>query len=99
MSHGQIDYLQLPALDVARSAAFYEKVFGWKTEPTYGSFAAPGMIGQWTTELQPAAAGGPVVWIRSDDLYPTLSRIQDAGGRVCAPPRLDGGERFIVEVD
>ena len=27
--HGQIGYLQLPAVDVARSAAFYETVFGW----------------------------------------------------------------------
>ena len=26
--HGQIGYLQLPAVDLARSAAFYETVFG-----------------------------------------------------------------------
>ena len=24
-THGQIDYVQLPALDIARSAAFYER--------------------------------------------------------------------------
>ncbi|HEX5812723.1 MAG TPA: VOC family protein [Pseudonocardia sp.] len=100
MSHGQIDYLQLPALDVARSAAFYQEVFGWTVELTYGSFTAPGgMIGQWTTDLKPAGSDGPVVWIRADDLYPTLSRVESAGGRVCAPPRLDGGERWLAEVD
>ena len=54
---GQIGYLQLPALDVARSAAFYEAVFGWSVDPDWGSFEAPGMLGQWTTELAPAPGG------------------------------------------
>ena len=52
MTHGRIDYLQLPARDVARSAAFYAAVFGWSVEN--GSFEAPGMIGQWTTERTPS---------------------------------------------
>ena len=57
--HGQIGYLQLPAVDVGRSAAFYETVFGWSVEPTHGSFEAPGMIGQFTTELKPASTSAP----------------------------------------
>jgi predicted enzyme related to lactoylglutathione lyase len=44
--HGQIGYLQLPAQDVARSAAFYQTVFGWSADLGHGSFEAPGMIGQ-----------------------------------------------------
>jgi uncharacterized protein len=28
--HGRLSYVQIPALDVGTSAAFYEKVFGWK---------------------------------------------------------------------
>jgi predicted enzyme related to lactoylglutathione lyase len=99
MSHGQIDYLQLPALDIARSAAFYEKVFGWKVELTYASFEAPGMIGQWTTERAPVAADGPLLWIRADNLYPTLQTVADAGGRVRGRPQLDGGERWLAEID
>jgi predicted enzyme related to lactoylglutathione lyase len=39
---GQVGYLQLPAVDIARSAAFYESVFGWSTDPGSGSFEAPG---------------------------------------------------------
>ncbi|MBA3906021.1 MAG: VOC family protein [Pseudonocardiales bacterium] len=99
MTHGKIDYLQLPALDIARSAAFYEKVFGWKVELDYASFEAPGMIGQWTTERAPVDAGGPLVWIRADNLYPTLEVVADAGGRVHGRPRPDGGERWLVEID
>lgn len=99
MNHGRIDYLQLPALDVARSAAFYEKVFGWKAELTHGSFEAPGMIGQWTTDRTPVDSGGPLVWIRADNLYPTLQVVVDAGGRVCGRPQSDGGERWLAEID
>ncbi len=99
MSHGRIDYLQLPALDIATSAAFYEKVFGWEVELAYGSFEAPGMIGQWTTDRAPVADAGPLVWIRADNLYPTLQVVVDGGGRVCGRPQLDGGERWLVEID
>ena len=97
--HGQIGYLQLPAQDVARSAAFYETVFGWSADLGHGSFEAPGMIGQWTTERPPAPAGGPVVWICADDLQATLELAETSGGRVHGRPRLDNGERWLVELD
>jgi predicted enzyme related to lactoylglutathione lyase len=97
--HGQIGYLQLPALDIARSAAFYEAVFGWSVDLTYGSFESPGMIGQWTTDLVPASTGGPVVWICADHLAPTLARVAANGGRVHGRPLLDNGERWLAEID
>jgi predicted enzyme related to lactoylglutathione lyase len=97
--HGQIGYLQLPALDVARSAAFYETVFGWSVDLAHASFEAPGMIGQWTTERVPADGAGPVVWICADQLWPTLQRAAAGGGTVQGRPRLDGGERWLVELD
>jgi predicted enzyme related to lactoylglutathione lyase/extradiol dioxygenase family protein len=95
--HGQIGYLQLPAVDIARSAAFYETVFGWSTAD--GGFEAPGMIGQWTTDRPVAAEGGPVVWICADNLCPTLERVREAGGVVLGRPRLDGGERWLSEIN
>ena len=97
--HGQIDYLQLPALDIARSAAFYEKVFGWSVDLSHGSFEAPGMIGQLTTERQPTNAGGPVIWISADDLRRTLELVETNGGKVNGRPQLDGGERWLTEID
>jgi predicted enzyme related to lactoylglutathione lyase len=98
-ARGQVGYLQLPALDIATSAAFYEQVFGWQTELTYGSFEAPDLIGQWTTERAPTSAAGPVLWICADDLYPTLDRVQELGGTVVSAPSLDQGERWLAEVD
>jgi predicted enzyme related to lactoylglutathione lyase len=97
--HGQIDYVQLPARDIASSAAFYEKVFGWSIDAVSGSFEAPGVIGQLTTELAPAATGGPVLWISVDDLYHAVKRVAANGGTVHGRPQLDGGERWLVEID
>ena len=96
---GQIDYLQLPARDIAQSAAFYETVFGWSVDPDHGSFEAPGMIGQLTTEREPANVSGPVVWIWAEDLRRTLELIEASGGTVNGRPQLDGGERWLTEFD
>lgn len=96
---GQLGYLQLPALDLARSAAFYAAVFGWSADPDGGGFTAPGLIGQWTTERAPAGVAGPLLWICADELGPALSRVAAAGGTVHGRPQLDGGERWLAEVD
>jgi predicted enzyme related to lactoylglutathione lyase len=97
--HGQLGYLQLPALDVAASAAFYRAVFGWSVGIDHPGFEAPGIIGQWTTEQPPGGAVGPLVWVCADQLFPTLERVEANGGKVHAPPQLDDGERWLVEVD
>jgi predicted enzyme related to lactoylglutathione lyase len=98
-TYGQIDYVQLPALDIQRSAAFYERAFGWSIDTDSGSFEAPGTIGQLTTDLSPAATGGPVLWISADDLSGALNGVVGSGGKVHGKPQLDGGERWLVEID
>jgi predicted enzyme related to lactoylglutathione lyase len=97
--HGEIGYLQLPARDLAGSATFYRAVFGWSVEPGQPGFEAPGMIGQWVTDRPAAAGAGPVLWICAAELAHTLQRVEEHGGRVCGPPWLDGGERWLAEVD
>jgi predicted enzyme related to lactoylglutathione lyase len=98
-THGQIDYVQLPAPDIARSAAFYKQVFGWSVDAISGSFEAPGIIGQLTTERAPAATGGAVLWISADDLHHALRRVLANGGTVHGRPQLDDGKRWLVEID
>jgi predicted enzyme related to lactoylglutathione lyase len=97
--HGQIGYLQLPARDVAESAAFYESVFGWAVDHEGGGFEAPAMIGRLATELTPLTTTGPVLWICVDRLWPTLERVESGGGRVVGRPQRDGGDRWLVDVD
>ena len=87
-THGQIDYVQLPALDIERSAAFYEKAFGWSIDTDNGSFEAPGMIGQLTTDQSPAATGGPVLWISADDLSGALKESSPTVAKCMGGPNL-----------
>ena len=95
---GALGYLQLPTTDLAASIAFYDAVLGWRGEQTHASFEAPGLIGQWTTDLA-ASDAGPVPWFAVDDLYPTLARVTENGGTVRGAPVLDQGERWLVEIN
>ncbi|HEY6794138.1 MAG TPA: VOC family protein [Kineosporiaceae bacterium] len=97
MSLGQIGYLQLPAVDIAASAAFYQDVFGWSVDAERGGFEGPQVIGQFTTTLAPTD-GGPVLWLCAEGLGPTMDRVVRHGGTVHGSPRLDGGERWLVEI-
>ena len=96
--HGQIDYLQLPALDIERSATFYERVFGWSIDRSNGSFEAPGLIGQLTTDIAPTSTAGPVLWISADSIYRALGHVEANGGTLHGRPQLDGGERWLAEI-
>ncbi|MFN8075240.1 MAG: VOC family protein [Kineosporiaceae bacterium] len=98
-AHGSLGYLQLPTRDVAASLAFYAAVLGWEGEVEFGSFTAPGLIGQWTPALAPApASAGPVAWFTIEALAPALAAVAASGGRVLGAPTLDQGARWLVEV-
>ena len=94
-----VPYLQLPATDIEASAAFYAAVFGWSVELAYGSFTAPGLIGQWTKDRPAAPDGGPLIWLGVDRLKVALDQVEDHGGTVRSRPQLDQDERWLVEID
>jgi uncharacterized protein len=89
-NHGAVCYLQIPALDLMKSAAFYEKVFGWHIERPYPSFESPGLIGQWITDRAPAPDSGPLIWINVSRIDDTLESVRAGGGDVIEPPSADG---------
>jgi predicted enzyme related to lactoylglutathione lyase len=82
--------LQIPALDVTASAAFYETIFGWKVERPFPSFEAPGLIGQWVCDRRPAPEAGPLFWINVDHIDDVLQAVGANGGVVVATPSADG---------
>ena len=90
LKHGQVCYLQIPALDRIESAAFYEKIFGWQIERPYPSFEAPGLIGQWVIDRAPAPEAGPLIWINVDRIDEILELVRTGGGAVVEPPSPDG---------
>ena len=40
-----------------------------------------------------------MLWISADSLYRVLGRIEANGGKVRGRPQLDGGERWLAEID
>jgi hypothetical protein len=96
--HGQVCYLQMPAVDSIRSAAFYQAVFGWQTEHPYQDFVSPGLIGQWVQGRPPAPDAGPMIWIHVADLDETLERVVTHGGEIIDPPSPDGPTRTLATI-
>jgi predicted enzyme related to lactoylglutathione lyase len=96
--HGQVCYLQMPAVDSTRAAAFYKAVFGWQTEHPYQDFESPGLIGQWVQGRPPAPDAGPVIWIHIADLDETLANAVRHGGEIIDPPSPDGPDRTLATI-
>ena len=86
-------YLEIPAVDVRRSAVFYEKVFGWNIRhrdtdrPSFDD--AAGVSGAWVTGRKAAAEPGllPYIWV--DGIDAVLARVAAHGGAVVEPVRHD----------
>jgi hypothetical protein len=97
--HGQLSYLEIPAKDIAASAAFYTEIFGWSFVPEWpGSFDSPGgLIGALDTGASVATEGGPVLWLFVRDVEDTLRRAPDAGGRVVLGTAAEG-PRLVAKV-
>jgi len=96
--HGQVCYLQIPAADSTRSAAFYEAVFGWQVERPYLDFSSPGLIGQWVQGRPPARDAGPMIWIHVADMGDALERVTAHGGQILEPPSPDGPTRVLATI-
>jgi uncharacterized protein len=98
LAHGQLCYLQLPAVSSTRAAAFYAAVFGWSIEEHYRDFEAPGLIGQWVQGRPPARDAGPLIWIHVADMNETLTRVAAHGGEILEPASPDGPTRTLATI-
>jgi uncharacterized protein len=98
LDHGQLCYLQLPAVDTTKSAEFYQAVFGWHVEAPHPSFEAPGLIGQWVEDRLPARNAGPLLWLAVKDIMATLDGVKENGGEVIEPPSQDGPYRILATI-
>lgn len=85
--HGKICYVEIPATDVARSAAFYQAVFDWKTRKRGdGALAFDDGVGQvsgtWVTGRTPMSTVGLLVYIMVDSVADTIGKVVAAGGEI-----------------
>jgi predicted enzyme related to lactoylglutathione lyase len=89
-ANGKICYLEIPAPDVRRSAAFYQAVVGWQIrERGDGSLAFDDGVGQvsgtWKAGRPPSSAIGLLIYIMVDDVAATLELVKAHGGEIVQP--------------
>jgi len=90
LGHGKICYLQIPAADIARSAEFYKRVFGWNIRQREDGHTAfddgVGQVsGEWSLGRAPANQPGLLVYIMVDNAAATVEAILQNGGEIVQP--------------
>ncbi len=97
LSNGKICYLEIPAIDVDRSASFYASVFGWQLKQRGDGHTAfddtTGQVsGSWVVGRPPATEPGLLVYIMVDSVSVTLEVVIAKGGELVQPVGADAPE-------
>ena len=96
-ANGKICYLEMPAIDIARSADFYRRAFGWNIRKrgdgaTSFDDTTGEVSGAWVLGRPPAAQPGLLFYIMVDSVAATLDAIVAAGGHIVQPLGADAPE-------
>lgn len=95
--NGKICYIEIPATDIARSAEFYNRVFGWNVRnnnagrPSFDDGVGE-VSGTWVLNRPPATAPGLMVHIMVDNAAATMDLIIAHGGEIIQPIGADAPE-------
>ncbi len=84
---GKICYLELPATDIARSAGFYERAFGWQIRRRGDGAVAfddtvNAVSGTWVLGRSPASEPGLLVYIMVADAAAAVEAVTAEGGEI-----------------
>jgi uncharacterized protein len=93
LANGKICYIEMPTTDIARSAEFYKRVFGWNIRKRGdGSTSFDDTVGEvsgtWVTGRPTAATPGLLFYVMVDSVAATLdapeitARFRDPAGNV-----------------
>ena len=99
-SHEQINYLEFPSQDLAKTKAFFSTVFNWTFTdygPEYTAFANAGIDGGFflSNQASSMANGSALVVFYSEALGQTQAAVEAAGGAIVKPIfSFPGGQRF-----
>ena len=98
--HEKINYVELPAKDLAGTKAFFQSVFGWSLVdygPDYTAFENQGLDGGFfQSDLASSTEkGAALIVFYSNQLEATLAKVEKAGGSILRPIfSFPGGRRF-----
>jgi predicted enzyme related to lactoylglutathione lyase len=96
-ANGKICYIEMPATDVARSADFYKRVFGWSVRKRGdGSTAFDDTVGEvsgtWVLGRPPSPKPGLLFYVMVDSVAATIDAIVAHGGEIVQPIGADAPE-------
>ena len=97
LANGKICYIEMPASDIARSAEFYKRVFGWNIRQRGDGHTAfddtTGEVsGSWVLRRPPASAPGLLLYVMVDSVAATVDLIVANGGEIVQPIGADAPE-------
>ena len=100
--HGGLSYLELPAVDVHLSAAFYEAVLGWNVhrrdmDDLRFEDATGHLIGRWVTGRAISREPGLLPYFYVDRIDDAVKRVVAHGGEVVREPYPEG-ELWVATV-
>jgi len=87
LSNGKICYIEIPAVDVDRSANFYARVFGWQLRQrgdgrTAFDDTTGEVSGTWIVGRPPATVPGLLLYIMVDSVSATVDIVLAQGGEL-----------------
>jgi hypothetical protein len=96
-ANGKICYIEMPAVDIARSAGFYQQVFGWNIRRRGdGSTAFDDGVGEvsgtWIVGRPPSLTPGLLIYIMVDSVAATVDAVVAHGGEIVQPIGVDAPE-------
>jgi predicted enzyme related to lactoylglutathione lyase len=97
LGNGKICYIEIPAVDIERSVAFYQEVFGWNIRTRGdGSKSFDDGVGQvsgtWRLDRKPMTDVGLLIYVMVDSVADTMDRVTVAGGTIVQPVGADAPE-------
>jgi predicted enzyme related to lactoylglutathione lyase len=97
LANGKICYVEIPAMDVGRSANFYEKGFGWRIRQRGdGSVAFDDTTGEvsgtWVLGRAASTQLGLLISIMVDSVAATIDAVIAHGGELVQPIGADAPE-------
>jgi len=97
LANGKICYLEIPSTDIAQSADFYKRVFGWNIRQRGDGHTAfddtTGEVsGSWVLGRPPATKPGLLFYVMVDDVTAIVDIIIASGGKIVQPIGADAPE-------
>jgi predicted enzyme related to lactoylglutathione lyase len=97
IANGKICYIELPAIDISTSAAFYKDSFGWNIRqrgdgtPAFDDTVGE-VSGAWVKGRKPMTEVGLLFYVMVDDIDKAIEAVIANGGKIIQPVGMDAPE-------